>query len=131
MSASGVTAFASRIVERSSTAPVKLPDAQLHFWSDVYLANPAVRARGVSLEQFLGNPREILVACGTPVVRICWQGALVPASRAMERALNELAAAVVVALERTGARCENGRFVEKLRHHSYTKCGPRRDLEKH
>lgn len=40
---------------RSVKAPVIVPDAQLDFWADFYLANPWLRSRGLSFESFLNH----------------------------------------------------------------------------
>lgn len=102
--------------------PVEAPsyaDEWIEFWAGVYRANPAIGARGVLFETFLAYPHEILRACAAPVLIIQCRGELALASRAMVGAMRELAAAATLALERSGARCENGRFVEKMRHHRH------------
>lgn len=107
---------------RSVHAPFTTSDEQLEFWACVYLANPLVRARGVSFEQFLRTPSWYLVGA-RPRAVIAVHG-LKPRTRT---ALLELAEAAVAALEREGARCSDGRFVEKLRHHRHPR-GARRDF---
>jgi hypothetical protein len=97
---------------RSVHAPFTVPDEQLEFWARVYLANPRLRARGVSFEQFVRVPWWYLAGARASVA-IAARGVLRPATRS---ALLELAEHAVAQLEREGAACANGRFTEKLRH---------------
>lgn len=108
---------------RSVHAPFTVPDEQLEFWGRVFLANPRLRARGVSFEQFVRTPWWYLVGPRVPVV-ISLHGRLKPSTRA---AFLELAERAVEMLERDGAACANGRFVEKLRHHRHPR-GAHRDF---
>jgi hypothetical protein len=108
---------------RSVHAPFTISDDALEFWGKLYLANPSVRARGVSFEQFVRMPWWYLVGARATVA-ISVRGRLRPATRS---ALLELAEHAIAALERDGAACANGRFVEKLRHHRHPRSA-RRDF---
>lgn len=101
--------------DRSFHAPFTMPDELLDFWGCVFLANPQIRARGVSFEQFVRAPWWYLLGARASVV-ISMRGRLQPATRS---ALLELAERAVERLEREGAGCANGRFTEKLRHHRH------------
>ncbi len=46
-------------LERPREAPIYTDEA-LEFWGGVYLANPALRARGVTFEAFLAEPELLL-----------------------------------------------------------------------
>lgn len=87
-------------------------DEYIEFWAGVYQANPQVAARGVLFATFLRAPHAILRACAVP-------GGYAGAKPVRRAALVELAEAAIARLERAGAACSNGRFVEKLRHHAH------------
>jgi hypothetical protein len=42
--------------------PLIMTDEEIDFWGGVYLANPAIFQLGISFEQFLAQPRELLPA---------------------------------------------------------------------
>lgn len=96
---------------------IYMPDAQLEFWAEIYLAMPRLRRSGTSFEQFLrATPQAREVELLPAVVMLCGGKALAARTRS---ALLELAEAAITHLERDGALCSNGRFVEKLRHHRH------------
>ncbi len=111
------------------------PDAYIDYWGEVYLANPQVRAAGVLFGTFLRYPAEILHAVAMQPIAIERVG-LLARQRVVQRRM-DLAArgeqlelsmdAAIVELEHKGGHCENGRWVEPLRHHAY----PRHAVRKH
>lgn len=112
--------------ERSVTAPV-YSDEHIEFWGEVYLANRWIGARGVLFENFLAYPVQILYALGA-LAEDCRHMLLGAQQRVREQidfsAQIERVPAIargIAAAEHAGARCENGRFVEKLRHHSHAR----------
>ena len=112
--------------ERPIRAPV-YSDEHIDFWSEVYLANRWVRARGVLFETFLAHPVQILYALGA-LAEDCSRMLLGAQRRVREQidfsAQAERMPAIargIAAAEHAGARCENGRFVEKLRNHSHAR----------
>ena len=52
----------ARFQRPAFVTPLILPDEEIEFWGGVYLANPAIFQLGISFEQFLAQPREILPA---------------------------------------------------------------------
>jgi len=96
-------------IERPAAGPA-YADAYIEFWARVYLGNPHLAARGVLFSTFLIAPSAILIACARPAA---------PARRAGRPALIALAEAAIARLERAGAVCSNGRFIEKLRHRAH------------
>jgi len=110
--------------------PVEGPiyaDEYIEFWGLVYLANPWLRTRGILFETFLLDPAIILYAAGAPASD-CRRILLVAQRLVCERLdrddLIERLPAIargIAAAERSGARCENGRWVTKLRHHSHAR----------
>lgn len=120
--------------ERSAAAPRTFPDAWIEHWAPVYAEphnNRRLRARRVSFETFLVAPVEILAALDNPRVIVARAG-LLPAQREIQiredtkAALVELVRHAIELLEREGARCSNGRYVEKLRHHTYPRQAAKR-----
>ncbi len=109
--------------ERSWAAPVILPDAQLDYWACAYLALPGLARRGISFERFLA---------ATPQVRAVPRLLVQLELRARLERLEAEAAGLsprhrgaIERLERAGARCENGRWVEPLRHHAHPRSNHR------
>jgi len=93
---------------RNDVAPVKLPDAALEFWGEIYRANPRLAERGLTFEQFLADPEAHL----------------------HDSARYQLPIAALVALKsalRSTQVVGNGRVVEKLRHHRHPR-GAYRDF---
>jgi hypothetical protein len=98
-------------------APIYMPDEQIEFWAEIYLAMPRLRGTGVSFERFLRTTPQVREVELLPaVLALCGGKALSAITRS---ALIELAEAAIAQLEREGALCSNGRFVEKLRHHRH------------
>ena len=97
-----------------SRNPFLLSDAELEYWARVYLGAPQLRRRGIAFEDFLR---------ASPEVREDVRRALQLAVRArvddLDRHVAVLAAGAIEALERGGACCANGRYIEKLRHHRH------------
>jgi len=114
--------------ERPVTGPT-YSDEHLDFWGAIYLANPQVRARGVLFNTFLVAPMQILRACATPGVRVTSCSlARHGYTKGDEAAVLTIAEATIRHLEWGGARCENGRWVEKLKHHAHPR-GSNRDFQ--
>lgn len=93
--------------ERSVAARRTWADEWIEFWGAVYVAHPVIAARGVLFETFLFAPREVIAS-------LYLIEDVLASTRGMEIAL-----LAVEHLERTGARCSNGAWVEKLRHHRH------------
>ena len=111
--------------ERPVTGPTYSAE-HIEFWGGIYLANPRVRAHGVLFSTFLMAPMQILRACATPGVRISsCDHARHGYTRRDEAVLLSIAEAAIRHLEQTGARCENGRWVEKLKHHAHPRSNHR------
>jgi hypothetical protein len=117
-----------------------VPDAQLEYYAEVYLAMPRLRRGGVTFERFLrATPqvREDSTRLMQLAVRERWEGmtrelaVLTGRSRVNQDELERVSldcAARVAALEAIGCRCSDGRLVEKLRHHRFPRS--RRDFVK-
>lgn len=110
--------------ERPVAGPI-YHDAYIEFWADVYLLNPWIRARGVLFETFLVAPAAILRALALPMHEFVSQ-LLIEQREVRERldfrdaiGATPCEARAVEGLEQLGARCENGRFIERLRHHAW------------
>jgi hypothetical protein len=108
--------------ERPITGPI-YTDEYLEFWGEIYLDNGWLRARGVLFWAFLVDPVAVLSALAVPVHQFV-ERLLLEQREVRERldfrdAVGETPceARALEGLEQLGARCENGRFVEKLRHH--------------
>lgn len=97
--------------------PVEGPtyaDDYIERWAGVYLANPALRLLGVPFSVFLTRPAAWLDWIGKPL-----------RGSELEVVTRIAVDKVIEQLCREGARCENGRFVEKLRHHAHPRSGGR------
>jgi hypothetical protein len=98
--------------------PLMLADEQLEYWAECYRALPRLAARGVTFEQFLG---------ATPQARECSRLLLqllvrerLEARGAAPYALSSKEQQVLrKALGRSVRVIDNGRLVEKLRHHRH------------
>jgi hypothetical protein len=119
--------------ERSFAALRTFDDAWIERWASVYTdahTNRVMRAWRVSFEAFLLAPQEILASIDKPIV--ITRCGLLPVQRSaqqridLENALMELAAQAIEAMEREGARCENGRMVQPMRHHAWPRRAHRR-----
>ena len=116
--------------ERSITAPAIHADAWIEFWAPVFMEPHNRRrlwARGVSFEAFLAAPHYHLEVIDA-FTRCEIAPGLLPEQRETQRRadlaryvahLTELALRAV----REDARCSNGAWVEKWRHHAYPRHG--------
>lgn len=102
------------------------PDAYIDYWGEIYLANPTVREHGVLFGTFLMAPQEILHAVVMQSIEVA--PGLLAKQRAVQRRVDEAIRgeqlplaldAVIVALERKGARVSDGRWIEPLHHRMY------------
>src|SRR3954469_24570799 len=106
--------------ERSFAAPGFSTDEQLNYWGCVYIANAWIAAAGVSFEDFLLRPVEILFlyskrGSGFDVRRQI----LLPARRADQvRAVGIVQARAEADLEREHVERRGGAWFAKLRHHA-------------
>lgn len=50
------------LTERAFTAPVILPDAQIEYWAEAYLAHPSLARGGISFEEFLRATPQVRAA---------------------------------------------------------------------
>lgn len=117
--------------ERSVAAPRTYSDEYIEFWGGAYLANPFVHEAGVLFETFLEYPIEILLAfaqkCGTPGLIPAQRLAIARVNRTEVRPYTADELKFIAALERDGASCANGRWIEKMKHHAWPKNhGPRK-----
>ena len=93
-------------LERAVTGPI-YSDAHIERCARVYLANPVLRLFGVPFSYFLAGPEVWLRFIGDPMRNLS-------AARCAHRA-----EAAVADAERAEGHGENGRLVEKPRHHAY------------
>lgn len=105
-------------LQDAEAAPV-VPDALLHHWGEVYLANPVIRARGILFETFLRHPREILQAIAfeqlpLPVGLSPRQAAARSRIAACQRPLPMPYPDTVVTLD---VHSRGDRYIEPLHHH--------------
>ncbi len=99
--------------------PITMPDEQLEHWGRVYLAMPWLGRHGITFERFLSATPQVRASGALP--------ALAVRARVDQRALDFAALRCVTRdLERAGACCANGRFIEKLKHHRHPRS--RRDF---
>lgn len=102
------------------------PDAYIDYWGAIYLANPTVREHGVLFGTFLMAPLEILHAVVMQSIEVA--PGLLARQRAVQRRVDDALRgeqlplalnAVIVALERRGARVSDGRMFEPLHHRAW------------
>lgn len=102
--------------ERPVSGPV-YDDAYIEHWGEVYLAHPQIRERGVLFVTFLAHPVAVLRAINHSALRLtdCTRRVGERDPR-LDETFYALAEAAIRQLEREGASCANGRFVERLKH---------------
>jgi hypothetical protein len=114
----------------------RFPDHYLDHWGEVYLAHPALRARGILFDTFLQDPEQLLsYVDGRPLPPLP-DGEdhypLLPEQRAVadrlavrdeilddeqfEQLVSDIEAELVEPLD---ARGSDGRLIEPLRHHAW------------
>lgn len=121
-------------MDQKATRALPLPktysDEYLHYWGEIYRTPGILRTmieRRVSFETFLIAPAEILAALRTP------RTGLLPTQLAARERIDLLQVAERMTARafgrfaRRGARVENGRMIEKLRHRAYPRHQDRRD----
>jgi len=113
--------------ERSFAAPRTFPDAYIEHWALVYLDprnSLRLRARLVAFETFLLAPERHLRRIERPRRITVTSCGLLPAQRDVQRrldlqdALINMADCAVRAI-RGASHCADGRWTEKLKHHTW------------
>jgi hypothetical protein len=102
------------------------PEDYLRHWGEIYLANPRIRAHGVSFLHFLADPERILraVIYGEEAAR-----PLLREQLEVQRRLDDEARALERLLVRRPMRVSNGACVEVLHHHCWPRHAHRRLLQ--
>jgi len=106
--------FSREFLKLNLDRPVSGPiysDDYVERWAAVYQANPALRLLGCPFCVFLTRPAAWLMFAGNPLRH----QAVAASTRRAE--------AAVAAAERAEGHGENGRLVEKTRHHTYDRRG--------
>ena len=104
-----------------SLFPLVLADEEIERAAERYLELPAAERRTLSFERFLARWAADSAAAGRRLVE---QLALRARLDELDRkvgCLGQRQRYAVAALERDGAACANGRFVEKLKHRRWPK----------
>ena len=95
-------------------APLILPDVQIEYWAELYLARGDLARRGISFETLLRATPQVRAAGGLPAVLAAADLGELHRAAQLRACAREIAR-----MERIGARCSNGTLVEKLRHHAH------------